>query len=115
MYLFSLYLSCQRKLDIPYDWVGGLRPLRSDMQHSVQNRAGDVWCPVGQGAQGQIYNLCICGCHAPPPGPPASPGDPLPLYIAKLRQRKSMCMSRFAGGKRQIETCTQGIWRGVER
>lgn len=65
--------------------------------------------------RGRFTTLCVCGCHAPPPDPPASPGDPLPLYIAKLRQRKSMCMSRFAGEKRQIEACTQGIWRGVER
>lgn len=71
------------------------------MQHNVQNRAGDVGCPVGSGCPGADLQPFVSVAVMPhPPDLPASPNDPLPLYIAKLRQRKSVCMSRSAGEKR---------------
>lgn len=121
---FSLYLSCQRKLDLPYDWVGFEASLSSDMQHSMQKQEGDVWSVQQvQGAQGQMCNPSVSVAamptphtpHTPRPDLPASPDDPLPPYIAKAQAKEGCVRVQCADERRQIETCTQGSGRGMER
>lgn len=82
---FSLYLSCQRKLDIPYEWVGGLRPL-CDLICSTVCRTMQVMCGVSSGFRMPRHRLQPSLSVAVMPLPqdlPGSPDDPLPLCIAK--------------------------------
>lgn len=65
MCLFSLSLSCQRKLDCPCDWVWGLQAsLWSDLRDSVWWHVGAHGLSAGSGSRRALLSLAMAACIA---------------------------------------------------